>query len=232
MAAAVVDRIARRRKAGIGECSDRDADATGLALLGVEQVRAADGTEAEPEPRPLIASAHVFRRLADHPVRSGKAGERREHATGPPLARQAMADADKVGLTVDLDPQLPAVAGRCPQCLRSNHRRAGPAPNAPAERSGPDARERVQKADPARPPNSQSNVPTFEPSRNRTTPARPCATISTSGRVDEDRNRLLHALANHSHIASTASGPIPLRCCNRSTAKPTSTSPCSGLSPT
>ena len=61
MPAAVVDRIPRRRKIRVGEAAHRDRDMRLLvALLGVEQVRAADRAEAEREPGALVANANIF----------------------------------------------------------------------------------------------------------------------------------------------------------------------------
>jgi len=112
MPAAVVDRNLRRRKVGIIERSHGDSHGPVLvAFLGVEHGRAADRAEAESEPRALVAGAHVLRRCAMDRVGRGEAGERREHAPRPPLAGEAMADADAQRLAVDLDTQLAARAG-------------------------------------------------------------------------------------------------------------------------
>src|SRR5262245_26981218 len=112
MAAAVVDRVGRRREARIGERADRDADeAIFVAFLGVEYVSSAYGTEAEAEAGAVVAGADVFGGGAGDGVGHGEAGERGEHAAGAALAGQAVADADAAWLALDFDAQLAAATG-------------------------------------------------------------------------------------------------------------------------
>ena len=112
MPAAVVDRILRRRKLGIGKRADRNADEGLLAaFLGVEQRGAADRAEAEREAAAMVADAHVFGRGAGDLVWCGVTGQRGEHAAGAALAGEAMADADAARLALNLDAQLAAGTG-------------------------------------------------------------------------------------------------------------------------
>src|SRR6185437_10557465 len=111
VSAAVVDGDLRRREGRVSERADRDPDRAVLeAFLGVEEIGPADRAEAEPEPRALIAGAHVLAGPAAHLVGRREACQRCEHAAGAPLALEAVADADAERLAADGDAELAAAA--------------------------------------------------------------------------------------------------------------------------
>jgi hypothetical protein len=130
MPSAIVYRVAGWRKVGIGECSNGDAYSTHLTFLGVEEVRSAEWTEAEPELSPLIARADVFGGLAEDLVRGRKACKCCEDAARSLLAGEAMADADKARLTFDFDAKLPTVTRGCTGRHRAPRRLVFVPPNA------------------------------------------------------------------------------------------------------
>lgn len=101
--AAVIHRDRRRRKARIGEGADGNADRILHAFFGMKQRRSADRTESEDKARALIASTHIFRGGTGHRVGRGETRERREHASGPSLASQAVAEADAARFAFELD---------------------------------------------------------------------------------------------------------------------------------
>jgi hypothetical protein len=111
----VVARLRRRWKHRVGEGARRDDDQIGIVGLGVEDLRAALGTEVE---RVLL----LVRLVGDPGVALEAAGDRNllglecrlhaECASGSPLAREAVADRRREGLALDFEPQLTAVACR------------------------------------------------------------------------------------------------------------------------
>jgi len=111
--ATVVDRVWGRWKVGIGECTDGDADAAQFALLGVEEVCSADGTEAKPELGALITGSDVLRGLAEDPVGARKTCKCCEDAARSLLAGKAMADTDEARFTFNFDTELPTVTRSC-----------------------------------------------------------------------------------------------------------------------
>ena len=114
MSPAVVDRIAGRRKVGIGKRPNGDADAVHLALLGVEERCPAHWAETELELGALITGADVLRCLSEDSVWCREAGKCREDAACSLLAGEAMADADKARLPLNFDAKLTTVTRSCP----------------------------------------------------------------------------------------------------------------------
>jgi hypothetical protein len=110
MAPAIVDGIARRRKTGIGECSNRDSDTARFAVLGVEEVCATDRAKAKSKLGTLIAGADVLGDLAEDLVGGGKPCKCREDGTCSLLTGEAMANADNARLALNFDAKLPTVA--------------------------------------------------------------------------------------------------------------------------
>jgi hypothetical protein len=110
---AIVDRVTGCRKVGIGEGADGDANTFQFALLSVEEVCSADGTEAEPELSALITGADVLCGLAEDPVWGRKACKCCEDTACSLLAGEAMADTDKAWLTFNFDTELPTVTRSC-----------------------------------------------------------------------------------------------------------------------
>ena len=111
MATAVVHRLLWRRKARVGESSDRHSDPRLLkALLGVEQGGSADGAEPEPELEPgtLISGAHVLGGCTKDAERRAEAVQCGEDTSGSALAGQAVTDTDASWLTLDFNAQLAA----------------------------------------------------------------------------------------------------------------------------
>lgn len=94
----------KRRLAALESRRRRNADGNACtiipALFGMEDGRSANRAEPESEPRSAVADAHVFGGFAEYLERSSEAGKRREHAAGPSLARQAMADAGQAFVEV------------------------------------------------------------------------------------------------------------------------------------
>ena len=112
VAAGVVDRILRRRKARIGESSDRDGDTRGiLAFFGVEYGRPADGAEPEAESGAGVAGSDILGGDTGNAVGAGETGKGGEDAAGPTLARQTVTDADSDGLARNLNAELAAGSG-------------------------------------------------------------------------------------------------------------------------
>jgi hypothetical protein len=73
--------------------------------------RSADWAKAEPELCPLIASSNELRGGASYLVWRKEARECSEYAPGSALTCQAMAHADTLRVTLNLNAQLAAVAG-------------------------------------------------------------------------------------------------------------------------
>ena len=111
MTPAIVDGVARRRKIGIGERSNGDADTARFTFLGVEKVGAAHGAEPEPELCTLITRTDVLSGFPEDFVRPRETREGREDAASSLLAGKAMANADNARLTFNFDAKLPTVAG-------------------------------------------------------------------------------------------------------------------------
>jgi hypothetical protein len=104
MSAAVVDRIARRRKSRVGEGAHGDAHSRlFVPFLGVEHGRPADRAEPEREPGSLITDAHVLGCTAGGLVGGGKAGQRRKDTSGATLTGEAVANADSEWLPLDVN---------------------------------------------------------------------------------------------------------------------------------
>lgn len=103
MSPAIVDRVARSRKAGIGECPDGHPNTTKLTLFRMEDGCSAHWAEAESKLGTLITGADVLCGRAEDPVWRRKARQRGKDATRSLLTSKAMADADNTRLTFNLD---------------------------------------------------------------------------------------------------------------------------------
>src|SRR4029434_9017335 len=113
MPAAVVNGNLRRRKVGIRESTNRDAHRFASALLAVKHGCPTDRAEPEDEPGTLVTVPNVFGGGTEDSVRGGKTGQRCKDATGPLLAREAVAKPDTAWLAFDLYAQLPAGTRGC-----------------------------------------------------------------------------------------------------------------------
>ena len=119
MPARPVARLGRRRERRIGERAHHDDDKIRLVGLGGEDRAAALGAEVEDVHLAvgLVGRPRILRRPARDPHAARLvAGLHPEGATRPPLARQAVADADRERLSLDGQPKLPAAARRLPVC--------------------------------------------------------------------------------------------------------------------
>jgi len=112
MAAALIDRVARRPEVGIGEGADGDGDQIGRRLELPVNGGAAPRTEMERERAAAVARPRPDGGLPLDPhLRPREPRLGTEHAAGAALARQAMADGDAHGIAVAGDAKLAATAG-------------------------------------------------------------------------------------------------------------------------
>lgn len=112
MFAVFIDRDAGSRESWIGEGADGDAYERSHTFQFVIKSGAALRAEVEGAAPALVADADIFRRgPRDDHVLAGKPGLLPEHAAGPPLARQTMADGDAYRFAGDLGCELAAATG-------------------------------------------------------------------------------------------------------------------------
>lgn len=111
MAAALIDRVARRPEGGIGEGAHGDGDNFGCSSGVPVNSRTADRTEAEVQRRTAVAKPGIDVKppFDAHPV-PGKARLCPEHAAGAALAFQAMADRHAHRIALASDAKLTATA--------------------------------------------------------------------------------------------------------------------------
>lgn len=84
-----------------------------MAIFGVECGSPANGAKPEYELRSLIFDGDELSGGTEDFERSREAGQRHEDTSGPRLAGEAMANANFMRFTFDLNAQLPAGAGGC-----------------------------------------------------------------------------------------------------------------------
>ena len=113
--ARLVDRPPWRREAGIGEGADRDGDESRRRVELEEDSGAALGAERERSRLAVVRDPRVVRVPALDPhilLDEPRLGA--EHASGPALAGETVADRDANRLAVDLEPKLAAATSGLP----------------------------------------------------------------------------------------------------------------------
>jgi hypothetical protein len=108
MPATVVDGNCRRWKVRVGKRTHSDTDSAIFANLSVEDGSSTNGAEPEYELGTLVPDTDVFGGVARDLEGCVEAGQCSEHAAGPLLAGEAMADANASWLALNSNPQLSA----------------------------------------------------------------------------------------------------------------------------